>query len=237
MKVARRSSSSPASRIVAVLTRTLPWLVLALACHPYALSAAQQDLSASELAVHRAGLVEHAERLADRGDLSGLERFAAFVQHAADRAVTRLGAAGSGRAAIRAFLDDLVDVSVSAEHAAAKRLVMVSPALYDGPPVHEAMFGTHGWAPRFRGGEGVIRHFAMSSAASYAFPPLWVELMARRLGGDLFPRPGTDGAADVAVNAAGRDFGLWLRAVEPDTFADGESVGRWIRARLGDTVP
>lgn len=192
--------------------------------------------AAVDLTDHRAELRAYADRLTER-ELSGLERFASFVQHAADRAVERVGPDAADRASVRAFLDDLVDLFVSSEHAQLKRLVMVSPSVAGDPPLHEDSLGTDGFDSRFRRGEGVFRHFAMSSGASYVYPPLWVDLVARRVGGDLFPEPGTDGASDVAVNAVGREFGLWLRTVDPVLFADGESVAAWIRSRFGETVP
>lgn len=202
---------------------------------PDRLVPAQTPLS-QELAARRSSIAAEADRLAASG-VGAPAALAHIVQLTADRAVAYLGPDAARRAWIRLTLDDSVDLVLGPSRPIVQHALMTSPPAYDGPPIHESSFDSDSFRVELRPGEGRFRHFILAAAATYVFPPLWVEVVARWVGGDVFPAAGTDSAADVAANAAGRDFGLWLRTVDPAVFADGESVERWIRERLEETVP
>lgn len=212
-------------------------MLIAAACGRSALPEPPASAAAAELAQHRASLAAFADRLGSASPQLGVDGFAQFMQHTLDRTAERLSPDASRDAIARAFLDDVVDLALGGEHPRIQRWLMVSPPLWRGDPVVEAQFGRAGFGPAFVPGEGRIRHFALAAAGSWALPPLWVEVGARWVGRDFLPHAGTDGAADVAANAAGRAFAAWLRQTDAATLRDGVSVARWIRDRFGEAVP
>lgn len=196
---------------------------------------AGEEAAVTELRERREEARGRWEALAD--EATGLERYARFVQDLVDAAAARARADGGGReeAVKRAFLDDLVDLSVPPEFDALKRTVMSSEPSYDGPRVHEDESGLEGFAERFRPGEGRYRHLAMSAAAAYRYPGPLVEVAARLVGGDLVPEDEAEGdsAADLATNDVGRRFAAFLQRTPLAGLADGESVAAWLRRAFG----
>lgn len=173
-----------------------------------------------------------------RGPMTGLERFAHFVQYLADDALARTADPTSpfaGLDAERVFLDDLVDLFVTDRFRDEKELIMASEPLLVREVISERSIDLGGFRPDLQLGEGRFRHFAMNAAAARRFPPFLVAAAARWIGGDLDDggRLSADSQADIATNVIGRDFAAELRALGLAPFAEGGGIERWILERFG----
>lgn len=167
-----------------------------------------------------------------QSDGNGLERFASTVQLVVD---TRAAMSFVSRdEAVRAVLDDLVDLFVGPEYVVEKTIAMSSAPLLGEDAITEEKGDLSGFAPRFQAGEGRFRHFALNAAASYSVPETLVALAALLRGGDLASgsngRSG-DSAADVATNRIGREFTRLLRK-RPLGELTGGKVHDWIVERF-----
>ena len=180
----------------------------------------------------RRSYLERWQELGGAG-VSGLERFAGTVQFIVD---SRAAMTWSSRdEAVRAVLDDLVDLFVADEYIAEKKVVMLSPSVLGEDAITEEEDDLSGFASRFQAGEGRFRHFSLNAAASYALPESLVALAARLRGRDL-QRPAElegDSAADVATNRIGREFTRLLRE-QPLSELAGGTVREWIVERFGE---
>lgn len=165
---------------------------------------------------------------------SGLERFSSTVQLVVD---TRARMTFASRdEAVRAVLDDLVDLFVGPEYQLEKTLAMLSAPLLGGGAITEGEGDLSGFAPKFQAGEGRFRHFALNAAASYAVPETLVAITALLRGGDLrntSPENAGDRAADIATNRIGREFTRLLRK-RPLSELGGGRVEEWLIERFGD---
>lgn len=210
------------------------WLALLLALTVAGAQPAPAGEDAERLLARRHGYLLLWEELGRPG-VGGVERFGALVQHVVDDTYRRYAARGDDwleSDADHALLDDLVDIMVGAEYQREKDLVMLSPSVVRGPVIVESAADLASFAPRFRAGDGRLRHFAMNAAAAYVAPPLLVDLLARRVGGDEGDAPSGDSAADLATNEVGRAFAQLLRERPLAELADGERVAAWIEARF-----
>jgi hypothetical protein len=187
-----------------------------------------------------AGRVAHLQRwewLETSGGLSGVGRFARFVQIVVDDAHLRVADLASplfGFDGKQLFLDDLADLMVSDEFLAVKRLVMVTEPSQLGQALVETTSDLQSFQPDLRGGNGRFRHFSLSAAAAYRFPGFLVDWFAEIVGKDTEVRGGfsPDSLADRKTNVIGRAFATFVRSRSLDTLADGIAVEAWIVKRF-----
>ena len=169
--------------------------------------------------------------------LTGVERFACFVQIVVDDAYARVTDPNSplhGLDGKRLLLDDLADLMVSDRYRLEKALVLEFGPASLGRIVAETDADLVSFRPELRAGDGRLRHFAMNAAAAYQLPGFLVDLAARSVGNDVDSGEGlsADSEADLLTNEIGREFAGYLRAHALVALADGVAVKGWILARF-----
>jgi hypothetical protein len=194
--------------------------------------------TSADRAERRQAYKRHNAELIRQNVCNDLERFACMVQDIVDTGVSKFG---RDQAALDLIMDDLVDIFVPAGYYKSS-MMRLEPTLQEdvltdpGPACGNAK-GLSGFAPEFRNGEGRFRHF-MANASSKRFAPGFiVNLTARFVGGDWGWKndPTGDIAADLATNAAGRDFYDFLFGLKGDNrLGDGVTVKEWIRNKFKD---
>jgi hypothetical protein len=219
-------------RLLLVLALTLAPTLPAPLDGGIARAESEEDaVSLTELAAQRRAYLEYWQELGD-GGIDGLERFARTVQRVVDARYLDLGA---GRPAIRLILDDLVDLFVGPAYELEKRLVMSTPAVLGDDALADDDLDLSGFAPKFRPGEGRLRHFALNAAAARNAPDALVGLAARLRGRDL-SASSADSVADLATNRIGRAFSALLRRQRLSELADGETVRDWLVDHFANEV-
>ena len=183
-----------------------------------------------------AGRVEHLERW-DRLDpsLTGVERFAHFVQMVVDDAQVRVSDPASPLYGIdgrQLFLDDLADLMVDDSFLWEKGLVMETEPALLGRVLVETVADLESFRPELRVGDGRFRHFALSAVAAYRLPGFLVAWAARVVGNDTDTGAGlsSHGEADLLTNEIGREFASFVRSRSLAELADGSSVAAWLLA-------
>lgn len=172
-----------------------------------------------------------------------LERFALLLQDIVDTNVRDATPEEEADVTKDLIIDDLADIFVPAGFY--KTTIMLLPptvqenVITDPPLRCSDATNLSGFSDVYVRGEGRFRHFAANAAMKRVAPGFLVNLGARLVGGDWEFKSDASGdiAADLATNAAGREFHDFLeQAAEDGTFGDGHSVKDWIRQRFQDAL-